>query len=77
MAVTELKCTHREETPVRACSECGAYLRSFHDGDKCDPCEKGKVDQPTKAEIWDALAEGNGVLRDAIFDAVAELQEAA
>jgi hypothetical protein len=70
-------CTHREVTPIRLCSECGAYLRSFHDGDKCDPCEKGEVKQPTEAEVWDALAGGDCSMRDAIFDAVVELQEAA
>lgn len=31
-------CTHREVKPVRQCSRCGCYLRSYGNEALCDPC---------------------------------------
>lgn len=68
--------THREITPIRECSACGAYLRSYKFGDKCDPCEKGEAEAHlTEADVWDALADGDLAMRRALFDGVLELME--
>jgi hypothetical protein len=68
--------THREITPIRECVSCGAYLRSYKYGDKCDPCEKGDLEQPiTEADVWDAMAEGDTQMRRALADGILELME--
>lgn len=69
--------THREVTPIRTCSECGCFLRSYKYGDKCDPCDKGETKPPTEADVWTAIADGDHAMRRALFDGLDDLMEAA
>lgn len=67
------KPTHREEQPIRCCSQCGAYMRSFQLGDRCDPCAKGeRVEPQTQEEVWAAMADGDDSVRRALIDAIGE-----
>lgn len=65
--------THREEQPIRECPGCGAYMRSYQEGDKCDPCSKGEQPGPkTQEEVWAALADGDLAVRRALIEALGQ-----
>lgn len=69
------KPTHREETPVRVCLECGCYLRSTNSSTTCDPCGTPPWEQ-VEDEVFDRIGAMRGVRqRRRAFEALAELQE--
>lgn len=58
-------CLHREQTPPRACSSCGAWLASFNDTDTCWPCEHSWT--PDAPEVDLDMAEALGHAIDAVI----------
>jgi hypothetical protein len=71
-------CTHREETPVRTCSGCGCYLRSFGNEAFCDPCSKPSLSKEDHTEIIKRISEMNDAReRRKAFEALADLVEGA
>lgn len=74
------RCTHREQHPIRECSRCGAWLRSFSDSELCWPCENGKRPPviETTAEAFEEIAQIEDFrIRRRAFQALAEVGEAA
>lgn len=71
--------THREVTPVSTCHRCGCYLRSFHDGDYCEPCGVPKAERVEEAEEFDLIAAVAGITdqrqRLRGFEALSELMQ--
>lgn len=60
-------CTHREETPVRECARCGAYLRSFTGQKLCDPCSTPREEL---VDVWDSIADATFHERRLVFEAL-------
>jgi hypothetical protein len=65
--------THREEGRIRLCAGCGAYMRSFTNQDRCDPCRKGETDELTTDDVLDRINALPFRQRAAAFDAMREL----
>jgi hypothetical protein len=75
-------CTYREETPVKECCSCGAYLRSYGNEAFCDPCSKPLISKEDHAEIFKRISEMPEVRArrrafEALADVAAEREEAA
>jgi hypothetical protein len=69
------KPTHREETPVRECQSCGAYLRSYGNVSFCDPCSKPALSADDRAEIFKQIGEMTDVrARRRAFEALADVE---
>jgi hypothetical protein len=71
--------THREATPVRTCSRCGCYLRSFHDSDYCEQHDK-QAGYALEAKqglelVADVAAISDSRFRQQGFDALSELSD--
>lgn len=49
--------THREQRPIRLCSQCGCFLRSFARETLCDPCATPERELVDAEEILAGLAE--------------------
>lgn len=71
------KPTHREETPVRVCRECGCYLRTGNLSTTCDPCG---VPPWETVETLDSIFSITATFSDTrrpIFDALVDCMEGA
>jgi len=69
------KPTHREETPVRTCNNCGCYLRSYGNEAFCDPCSSPALSADDRAEIFKQISEMTDVrARRRAFEALADLE---
>lgn len=73
--ITKPPCTHREETPIRECRSCGAYLRTGNESPWCAPCITPDTELD-EAEVCIAAMSDVRQRRRA-FEAYAEMQEAA
>lgn len=72
--VVKPPCLHREETPVKECCRCGAYLRSFGNDAFCDPCSKPVLSPDDHAEIFKQISEMTDVrARRRAFEALADV----
>jgi hypothetical protein len=68
-------CTHREETPIKECLSCGAYLRSYGNQAFCDPCSKPVLSADDRAEIFKQIGEMTDVrARRRAFEALADVE---
>jgi len=78
---TKPKPTHREETPVRSCRECGAYLRTGNLSTTCDPCGTPAweiVDTDDTSGIIERISDMDDVRhRRRAFQALAEITDRA
>ncbi len=70
------KPTHREETPVRECALCGAYLRTGNESTQCSPCGTPASEIVDEGDIFKALAEAPTSERARICDALERVWEA-
>lgn len=69
------KPTHREETPVKTCGNCGCYLRSYGNVSFCDPCSKPVLSADDRAEIFKQIGEMTDVrARRRAFEALADVE---
>jgi hypothetical protein len=67
--------THREETPVKECQSCGAYLRSYGNVSFCDPCSKPILSADDRAEIFKRISGMTDVrARRRAFEALADVE---
>jgi hypothetical protein len=74
-ALQKPKPTHREETPVRNCSRCGCYLRSYGNEAFCDPCSKPVLSADDRAGIFKQIGEMTDVrARRRAFEALADVE---
>jgi Zn finger protein HypA/HybF involved in hydrogenase expression len=69
-------CTHREETPVRSCANCGAYLRTGNESTQCSPCGTPAAEIVDEQDIFKVLAEAPLTERSRVFEALERVWEA-
>lgn len=77
MPATDLRPTHREQLPARRCVRCRCWMRSYHDSERCDPCE-GRPVIESPEDAFERIAEMEDFrARRAAFQELAEVMEAA
>lgn len=65
--------THREQQPPRRCPSCGAWMRSYNESSRCDPCGVPPWENVVD-EVWERLPEARS--RQRAFEALEELMAA-